>query len=1151
MRYFWSVFAFFCLAFSALAQEEELSNVRQKTIWLQNGDSITLDSLSIFPSTFEINIAGQKVDSSWYQLYPYRAALVWKNASSDSVNLKYRVFPFSITAPVSNKDTSIIGVDPQYAINPFQVTADPIIDPFGSSELQKNGSISRGINFGNNQDLTVNSNMNIQLSGKISDDLTVRASINDQNIPFQVEGSTQKLQEFDQVFIEVQKKDNILRAGDYRVVSDDFAFLKFNKKAQGAQLYLQSDSLKYQMTTGVAVSRGKFNRMALPIKEGNQGPYRLEGSENEQFIIVLSGTERVFMDGEVLQRGRDLDYIIDYNTAEITFTANRMVTKDKRVWVEFQYADQNYARSMMYNLQSWQHQKWKFDFGVYSEQDAKNQSLQQQLDNSDKLLLSTVGDDLLSAIKPNIDSIAFNSNEVLYAQKDTVVNSTNYSDIFVYSTNPEEAFYRLGFTYLGAGQGNYVIDNLGTNGRVYKWISPVDGVMQGSYEPVILLISPKQKQMMVGAASYQINDRNKVYFESALSKEDLNTFSDLDGNDDVGMAFNTGIISSKPLKTGKTPGVSLQTQLDYRHIQENFRGIERFRPVEFERDWNINTRQLKSDENLATISTGLVRKGGQKIMVGQTYYQVRDTLSGLKSFSDINWRFGPGFTVQQTGSYLVNQHENNPYQFIRSQATVTKKVGLFRLQAKDLYEQNELQNIGGDGFRQGSFGIHDWQGAILSLDTAKLGYRIYYGERLDKGWRDEQLKNSTYAHNTGAEFQLLKNRAFAFDLGSNYRVLENLDTTITNQQNEALFLNKLNLKSNLLKGFFQIQSFYEFGSGQELKKEYYYIQVPSGTGNYGWNDYNENGIQELNEFEIAIYSDQANFIRVWRPTSDYIRTYSNQLNQSIQINPDRLLKKDKGWKKLLSRFNETFSYRTAQKTSNNDWTKASNPFDVQLESDELISVNSSIRNILSFNRISSQFGVEYTVIENSSKILLSNGYESRQLNTNQVNLRYNFSKVMGFNFEGALLERNRQSEFFDENNYQISGYNIEPEYFYQPSSYFRSTITVLRQFKENQSTLNETLENDQYTLELRWSKVQQINLSTSFSYANINYTANSNTPLAFDMLDGLKPGENFLWTLMITKNLNKSLQMNLQYNGRKTGDLNVIHNGGLQLRAIL
>ena len=365
--------------------------------------------------------------------------------------------------------------------------------------------------------------------------------------------------------------------------------MRFKKKAQGVSAGTQFQLGQYQnseeeliggmslkLNGSLAASRGKFARNVIQGIEGNQGPYRLNGANNETFIIVLSGTERVFIDGLLLQRGQEFDYTINYNTAEVIFTANRLITKDKRITIEFQYSDKNYARFINYGGAELSGEKLQLSLDFYNEFDSKNQPLQLNLDDEDRFLLSTIGDDLNAALIPSIDSVAFDNDYVLYA----LVDSLGYDSVLVYSTNPDSARYQVAFSSVGANNGDYQLDDFTANGRVYQWIAPdtsISGeiIPQGSYAPIIQLVTPKKQQLISAEAKYRFSEGLLAGIELAASNYDENTFSKLDDQNNVGAATRAWVEHLVPLqKTAENPW-QLDSRLEGELIQSRFKPIER------------------------------------------------------------------------------------------------------------------------------------------------------------------------------------------------------------------------------------------------------------------------------------------------------------------------------------------------------------------------------------------------------------------------------------------------------------------------------------------------------------------------------------------------------------------------------------------------
>ena len=132
---------------------------------------------------------------------------------------------------------------------------------------------------------------------------------------------------------------------------------------------------------------------------------------------------------------------------------------------------------------------------------------------------------------------------------------------------------------------------------------------------------------------------------------------------------------------------------------------------------------------------------------------------------------------------------------------------------------------------------------------------------------------------------------------------------------------------------------YETSSGNVAQQDFVYIEVEPGQGYYTWIDYNDNGIQEFDEFEIAEFQDQANFLRVPLPNLKFIATQSAKINQSITINASQWSTK-KGLKKVLSHFYNQFFL-----SSNNELKRTRNSFNLNpfnVNKEQQISVNFNI-----------------------------------------------------------------------------------------------------------------------------------------------------------------------------------------------------------------
>ena len=1134
---------------------QNFSNFKTKFVSTKR-DTIVLDTLSIVAASFQFK---DTTINANYELLDGKGLLVWKNKKNlpDSVEVQFETFPFLLSKQYYHKSLKQMQAASNNFANPYTFQFQKSnTDIFKMEGLNRSGSITRGVTFGNNQDVVVNSNLNLQLSGKISESINIKAAIADDNIPIQPEGNTQQLQEFDKVYIQLNDQKSQLVAGDFVLNRPTSHFMNYFKRNQGGSFNTtfkegKNNTQTHSFDASAAVSKGKFSRNVIIGIEGNQGPYRLKGAESESFIIILSGSENVYIDGKLLQRGQENDYIIDYNTAQITFTAKKIITKDKRIVAEFQYVDRNYARSIVTFGHDFTSGKFQTHFHVYSEQDNKNKPVNLTLTDTQKEILRSVGDSINYALAPSIDTVDFSSIQVLYLEQDTVVNGITYEKIFVYSTNPERAIFRPSFTNVGQGNGNYININSSANGKVYQWAAPINGVKQGSFEPLILLPTPKQRQMAIVSTNYQINKNIKTGLEMAISNYDVNTFSSKGNADNQGYGIKYFIDGKTPLKDS-TSGITLLTLGSYEVISKGFKQIERFRSVEFERDWNRNTTMVNDVQKIATVGLGV-----EKIKTYKALYQF-NTFNELRNYNGQQHMFNSfydkkGLKGTFDASLLSSKSIENNTVFLRQKGGVSKSfnkknivLGLFEEQ-----EKSSFKALSNDSLLTQSFHYFEWQAYANNSDSSKTTYELKYVNRTDWHPKNNAFKlasvGQSYIFSTGFN----PSAGSTFKNTSTYRVLDIKDTTLIAKNTDKSLVNRIEYSVRLLKGSINLSTFYELGSGLEVKKEYSFIEVAPGQGSYTWKDYNDNGIKELNEFEISVFTDQAKYVKVFTPTNEFVKTFNNQFNQLVNLNaPAKWGTQKKTWKKLVSRFSNQTAYRIDRKTADSNLEDSFNPFNNLKFDSTLVSLNSNLRSTFYFNRLDPKFGLDYTYQEPRNRQLLTNGFESRSNKSNAIRFRYNISRIFQLSAEALQGLKTNKSEYFNTRDFNINYTELEPKFTYQPNVSFKLILSFKYVEKvNNYNDSNNVVLNNNYGAELRFNEAGKGSFSTKVNYIKINYNSNANTPVAFEMLDGLVPGNNITWNVGYQRTLANNMQVNFNYDGRKTEGNKTIHTGGVTVRA--
>ncbi|MEZ4964343.1 MAG: hypothetical protein R2791_03800 [Saprospiraceae bacterium] len=1169
-------------------QEGVFSNLRSCVIDARSPWQL-LDSLSIASPLVGISdsVSGQDIDPHFFSvegrgLRIDTAALRIACPLCRRLVVRYRVLPVDLGYRISRLDTGNIrrNVRPdaiEFDYSPYE----PAVNPWETGGIVSSGAYTRGLSFGNSQNLVFNSNLNLQLNGRLSNDLELEAALSDNSIPLQPDGTTRQLQEFDRIFIRIRKKDVMLTAGDYDLTRPTGYFSNYFKRLQGAMVEYRGlgsglngkGFLRASDTLGVraaaAVSRGKFSRQTIQGQEGNQGPYRLQGAEGERFIIVLAGTEKVYIDGQLLTRGLNDDYVIDYNLGEVTFTARRLITKDSRIIVEFEYTVQTYLRSTIAANTYWNTRRGSLYFNFYSEQDSRNNGGAQSLSSTERRRLAEVGDGLGDAYASGIDTLAdFDPNRVLYRIVDTVICGAP-ATILVYSTSPDSARYAARFTEVPVSQGNYVLALTAANGRVYRW-SPPDSVTclpTGNFEPVVRLIAPELRQLYAVGGDFRLTKGSRVQAELALSNRDLNRFSPLGDRDNIGAAAAVGL--RQDLFSGKH--WQGKAYANYEYTARNFLPLNPYRPAEFVRDWNTDNNRDTTAEQLGKGGVLFERKGWGNGQYEFGAFSRAGAYEGRRHFG--KWRIGRGgYEFSGEINQLASDGRTEITRFSRPRLDLSKtffrqdsasKQMLFKIGVYAEREKNERRAAGADTLSRTGLWYDLYRFYFQTPEQGVWQFGGFLSQRNDFVPAGDIFRNNTIANeanlnggwrNQGAAGQQL-NWTFT------YRRLHIVDPERTSLEGQNTYLGRIDYNLSAWKNTLNFTTGYEIGSGQSPRVEFTYLAVNPGEGQYTWVDRNRDSILQIDEMEIAVFQDQANYVRVAVTTPDYIRTNNVLLNQNLRLEPRLLwVNSKKKWQRALSRFSTQSTLQINRRTfSGAKDVSPWNPFQLTLPDSSLVTVTASVRNVLFVNRANPAWDASIAQSDSRSQVVLTTGFERRRNAEWTLHGRLNLGRQWSVETDAVRTEKSSDNQAFDSRDFLIRGWEAGPKLSWLPARTFRIVTDFSRQYSKNTLSGGEKAEQNNWNAELTWNpqgrqNAQGFRAATSLrvkgTFSNIRYTGQENTAVAFTMLEGLQDGKNFLWSLNLDRQLSKSLQLSLNYEGRKTGDNKVVHVGRAQVRAV-
>jgi len=1081
-----------------------------------------------------------------------RAKLSWfgNTAACDSLSLTYRILPVRLPRQLSLYELKPLRSDSAAPTAPglsgtLQASRTSFASRLPGANLSTRGSLTRGLSLGSEQALKVDSGLRMQISGNVAEGVEVLASLTDQNTPIQPEGNTQTLQEIDKVFVQIKSAHFNATLGDFEIAYGNSEFARYNRKLQGARLEVGRKnptetsagfppSSQFNFTVSGATSRGQYTTNEFTGIEGNQGPYQLRGERGQIDIIILAGTERVWIDGEPMTRGENNDYVIEYGNGQITFSRKRLITADSRITIDFQYSDERFRRNL-YSAQArastWQ-RKINWQTTLLREGDDKDNPLGFTLSEEDAAALSAAGDNL-----------AFRDGAVLVTPPERG-DYVRRDSIWVYA-GKDSGDYDVRFSDVGEGNGDYRYRGFGH----FEYV----GKRQGRYLPIILLTPARQHEVLDNRLELKPVRGVSLISELAISRLDLNQYSSLNDGDNSGKAWLAALqVDKQKLHWGKTALGEIDLQLRYRNKAERYRDIDRSDVVEFNRRWNLSSASASSSEEVLESAVNYSPIAG---------WRWNGSLGSLQRGSSQNSsRWEVGTTLNRARwPELKYQIENLAREeasainskWLRQRGNVN--WSLWKLRPQLGYEAENRKDAIADptgGFRFESI-------------TAGMGVQVRRG--LNLSFSQNERRDDTRTAAGILPKSIARTQSYGFNLEQWKNLSLGLNYTHRERKFEdAKFDNDTRTDLADLQALFSpwrraltTDLHYQITNTQATKQERVFLKVQRGEGNYRFD-------AELNDYiPDPVFGDH--ILRVLN-TEDFVPVVEVRVRSKIRLKLTQLLEGEKPkaeapprprswwWRYLAPISTETF-LRLEERTQEPEvWEiYRLNLSRFQNEATTLFGVQSLQQDLYVWeNQRDKSVRYRFTALRELNRQLVEGGSRREQAQ-HEVRLTLALSPKLTSQTELKLNNENVRVNIAGRASRFVRSRSAEFELSYRPRPMleFANAAAVLYDRDLYQTATRPQLSVLALSMRPRvtYSLRGKGRLSSELEWVQVNAEPQGQV-LPYELARGNREGTTFRWNLAFEYRVTGNVNFSLSYLGRKEADrAQIAHLGKMEMRA--